>query len=52
MDTGTPVSEDYQVPFDFTGEIDKVTIKITEHELTAEQLQQLREQQIKAALSR
>lgn len=51
-DTGTPVSEDYQVPFKFTGEIDTVTIQITDHELTEEQLQQYREQQVRAALSR
>ncbi|TWT85568.1 Arylsulfatase precursor [Posidoniimonas polymericola] len=51
-DTGTPVSEDYQVPFKFTGEIDKVTIKISDHELTDEQLHEYRQQQVKAALSR
>ena len=27
-DTGTPVSEDYKVPFRFTGEIEKVTLKL------------------------
>lgn len=27
-DTGTPVSEDYKVPFKFTGEIEKVVIKL------------------------
>jgi arylsulfatase len=51
-DTGTPVSEDYAVPFRFTGELERVTIKITEHELTEEQLQKYREAQVKAALSR
>ncbi len=51
-DTGTPITEDYQVPFKFTGEIEKVTIKITEHHLTEEQLRQYREAQAKAALSR
>lgn len=51
-DTGTPVSEDYQVPFDFTGELEKVTVKITEHHLTEEQLQKFREGQAKAALAR
>ncbi|MBN69954.1 MAG: arylsulfatase [Gimesia sp.] len=51
-DTGTPVSEDYKVPFKFTGDLEKVTIKITEHPLTEEQLQQYRETQVKAALSR
>ena len=51
-DTGTPISEDYGVPFKFTGELEKVTIKITEHHLTEEQLQQYREAQVKAAFSR
>ena len=27
-DTGTPVAEDYDVPFRFTGEIDKVTVNL------------------------
>ena len=51
-DTGTPVSEDYKVPFKFTGEIEKVTIQVTDHELTEEQLEHYREMQVKAALSR
>ncbi len=51
-DTGTPVSEDYRVPFRFTGEVEKVTIQITEHKLTEEQLKHYREMQVKAALSR
>ncbi len=51
-DTGTSVSEDYKVPFKFTGELEKVTIKITDHPLTEEQLQKYREAQVKAALSR
>jgi arylsulfatase len=51
-DTGTPVSEDYKVPFRFTGELEKVTIKITDHPLTEEQLRKYRESQVKAALSR
>ncbi|MCA9112150.1 MAG: hypothetical protein KDA52_19505 [Planctomycetaceae bacterium] len=38
-DTGTPVCEDYQVPFEFTGELEKVEITITDHQLTEEQLQ-------------
>jgi arylsulfatase len=29
-DEGTPVTEDYQVPFKFTGKIDKVTIRLKE----------------------
>ncbi len=27
-DTGTPVSEDYKVPFKFTGKLDKVTVEV------------------------
>jgi len=27
-DTGTPVSDDYQVPFKFTGKLDKLTLRI------------------------
>ena len=42
-DTGTPVSEDYHVPFKFTGKLEKVTIHITEEKLTEEQLQEYRE---------
>ena len=49
-DTGTPVSEDYQVPFAFTGDLEKVTINITESKLTEEQLQQYREGLLKSAL--
>jgi len=51
-DTGTPVNEDYQVPFDFTGEIEKLTIQISDHKLTEEQLHKYREKQVEAALSR
>ena len=51
-DTGTPVSEDYRVPFEFTGEIEEVTIKVSDQKLTEEQLQRYREMQVKAALSR
>ncbi len=51
-DNGTPVSENYVVPFKFTGEIDKVTIRISDHDLTDEQLEEYRKQQVKVALSR
>ena len=50
-DTGTPVSEDYQVPFKFTGNLEKVTINITEAKLTEEQLQKYREGRVKAAMA-
>jgi arylsulfatase len=51
QDTGTPVSEDYHVPFDFTGTLEKVTIHIAEHKLTDEDLQKYREGRLKAALA-
>ena len=34
-DTGTPVSEDYHVPFKFTGTLNKVVIKLNEAKLSA-----------------
>jgi arylsulfatase A-like enzyme len=38
LDTGTPVDEkDYQVPFPFTGTIDKLTVKLGPNEMTAEE---------------
>jgi len=51
-DTGTPVSEDYQVPFKFTGHLEKVTIKITEKKLTEEQLRQYREGLLKSVIGK
>jgi hypothetical protein len=36
-DTGTPVSEDYHVPFKFTGTLGKVVIKLGEGKLTPEE---------------
>jgi arylsulfatase len=35
MDTGTPVSEDYHVPFKFTGELKKVVIEPGKNGLAA-----------------
>ena len=35
-DTGTPVSEDYHVPFKFTGDLNKVVIDLTPEKLSAE----------------
>jgi len=35
-DTGTPVAEDYHVPFKFTGEIKKVVIELTPQPLNAQ----------------
>jgi arylsulfatase len=50
-DTGTPVSEDYRVPFAFTGKLEKVTIQTADHKLTEEELRQYREGRIKAAMA-
>ena len=36
-DTGTPVSEDYQVPFQFTGTIDRVAVRLGDAALTPEE---------------
>ena len=42
-DTGTPVSEDYQVPFRFTGTLDKLTLRIDRPQLSPEDIQKLKE---------
>jgi arylsulfatase A-like enzyme len=43
-DTGTPVDDrDYQVPFAFTGKIDKLTIALDHPKLTADDVAKLRE---------
>jgi hypothetical protein len=44
-DTGRPVAEDYQVPFRFTGKLDKLTLKIDQPKLTPEDEKRLREAQ-------
>ncbi len=36
-DTGTPVSEDYHVPFKFTGDLKKVMIQLSDNKLTPEE---------------
>jgi arylsulfatase len=41
-DTGTPVSEDYPVPFKFTGNLKRVLIGLTESRLTPEDEAELR----------
>ena len=43
-DTGTPVDdEDYQVPFTFTGKINKITLTIDRPKLTPEDIKKLEE---------
>ena len=49
-DTGTPVDDgDYQVPFRFTGKLNKLTLRIERPKLTAEDEKRLREGAAKAA---
>src|SRR4051812_12430809 len=50
-DTGTPVSEDYQVPFKFTGELKKVAIQLTDSKLSAEDEEEIRKIRAEIALS-
>jgi arylsulfatase len=42
-DTGTPVCDDYQVPFKFTGTLDKLTLRIDRPELSAADIEKLKE---------
>ena len=44
-DTGTPVSEDYQVPFRLTGKLNKLTLTINRPQLSASDTQKLKEAQ-------
>jgi hypothetical protein len=49
-DTGTPVDDrDYQVPFAFTGKLDKLTIAIDRPQLAPEDIKKLEEAQKAAA---
>lgn len=41
-DTGTPVSEDYEVPFRFSGELKRVLVRQGESQLTPEDEEQIR----------
>ena len=41
-DTGTPISEDYRVPFKFTGTLSRVVIRLGEEKLSAEDEAQVR----------
>jgi len=42
-DTGTPVSDDYQVPFRFTGKLNKLTLKIDRPQLTSADIEKLKQ---------
>jgi len=44
-DTGTPVDDkDYQVPFTFTGKLDKLTVKLDRPQLTPEDIKKLEQE--------
>jgi arylsulfatase len=51
-DTGTPVSEDYRVPFKFSGELKKVAIQLTDSPLSAEDEAEIRRIRAEIGLSR
>jgi hypothetical protein len=51
-DTGTPVSDDYHVPFTFTGELKKVVIQLGKSGLTAGDEKHLEEADKKLAAVR
>jgi arylsulfatase len=48
-DTGTPVSEDYRVPFKFTGTLNRVLIQLSDEKLSPEDEEQI--QRAKAAIN-
>jgi hypothetical protein len=50
-DTGTPVSEDYQVPFKFSGDLKKVAIQLTDATLSAEEEAEIRRIRAEIGLS-
>jgi arylsulfatase len=50
-DTGTPVSEDYKVPFKFTGVLKKVAIQLTDAPLSAEDQSEIRRMKAEIGLS-
>jgi arylsulfatase A-like enzyme len=50
-DTGTPVSEEYDVPFKFSGKIEKVVVNLGETKLGAADQQTIRDMERKARLT-
>ena len=50
-DTGTPVSEDYQVPFKFSGSLNRVLIRLSDEHLSAEDEEQIRRARAAITLS-
>ena len=52
-DTGTPVNDaDYQVPFAFTGKINKITLSIDRPKLSPEDIKKLKESEAAAAAAK
>jgi arylsulfatase len=51
-DTGTPVSKDYTVPFHFTGNVNRVLVRLGESKLTAEDEEQIRRAKAAIGLAR
>jgi arylsulfatase len=50
-DTGTPVSEDYRVPFTFSGTLNRVLIHLSDEKLSAEDEEQIRRARAAITLS-
>jgi len=50
-DTGTPVAEDYHVPFKFTGKIEKVVIRLADTKLGGAELNAVEEGRVRIALA-
>jgi arylsulfatase A-like enzyme len=50
-DTGTPVSEDYHVPFKFSGDLKKLAIQLTDAPLTADEQAEIELMRANIALS-
>jgi len=49
-DTGSSIDDaDYQVPFNFTGTIDKLTISVEKPQLTPADIQKLKQAEMSAA---
>ena len=51
-DTGTPVSQDYQVPFHFTGTLNRVIVRLGDAKLTADDEEQIRRAKAAIGLSK
>jgi hypothetical protein len=51
--TGTPVDDrDYKVPFPFTGKIDKLTVSVEPPKLTPDDIEKLKQSEVRAGIAR